>query len=323
MRNPDDIANINTHSQADLSYLFDKEHFISSLHTACPQMALYNQISDYPKHAVLQHKIPIVPRSLQDTLPPTGWTHPEEWHDKFHAWLDNKTTISASAPALVGLGRAYLEYPIHSDSPLFASNFGKILRFREDVRHLAATTLYSLSQTFDLAMNAERGIQENAYFGAHLRTEADAVKAFDVRFNNSRYEVQSKLFLEQAKGAELPVLYLASGNQTEIQRFKTDALNEYGISVTTKSELLAGVDLETLEALAWDQRGLVDFLVLLKASQFAGIGHSSFAWNIALVRHLESQVEGYLEGDQLLSDEFSRIYGVPLSTPQYASCMWP
>jgi hypothetical protein len=323
VRNPDDIFNIYTPKRANFSYLLDLQHFKDSLSTACPQMSLYNTLEDFPRHKSLQKKLTLVPRSLQRRLPVTGWEKPEEWHLKFHNWLSNKTSVSPEHPALVGLGRAYLEYPIFSDGVAFAKNFGKLLRFREDTRYLAAATLYSLSEKFALSLDPSDKIPKHGFFGAHLRTEADAVKAFDNRFNNSRYEVQSELFLEQAVASNLPVLYVASGNLTEVARFKADALETYGISVTTKNELLEGEDLEKLQGLAWDQQALVDFQVMLKASSFAGIGHSSFAWNIALIRHLVDGSEGYLEGPQLLSDGLSQIYGVPKSTPQYGTCMWP
>jgi hypothetical protein len=53
------------------------------------------------------------------------------------------------------------------------------------------------------------------------------------------------------------------------------------LTVTTKHDLLTGDDLSELEALRFDQRTMVDFL-LSKSSDFAGVGHSSFAWNVAL-----------------------------------------
>lgn len=105
------------------------------------------------------------------------------------------------------------------------------------------------------------------------------MKAFDSRFNNSRYEVQTSLFLEQAAAANLPVMYVASGNQTEVARFRKDARLTHNMAIVTKSELLEEQDLEQLQRLTWDQQALVDFLVMLKASGFSGVGHSSFALN--------------------------------------------
>jgi hypothetical protein len=79
-----------------------------------------------------------------------------------------------------------------------------------------------------------------------------------------------------------------------------------------------------LEALSWDQQGMVDFLVMLRASRFAGVGHSSFAWNVALVRHLFAQQKDHLKGPHLLkNDELSEVYGYPRQYPEYASCLWP
>lgn len=78
--------------------------------------------------------------------------------------------------------------------------------------------------------------------------------------------------------------------------------------MATKFDVLSATDAEALRELTLDQQALVDFLVVLKASDFAGIAHSSFAWNIALKRHLEARRTDsklHLEGPQMLSDELS------------------
>jgi len=95
--------------------------------------------------------------------------------------------------------------------------------------------------------------------------------------------------------------------------------------VTTKFNLLKEKDLEELQALKWDQQGLVDFLVMLKASDFAGIGHSSFAWNVALKRHVFVKKKDRVRGPEILmGDELSLIYGdVRGYEPEYAACLWP
>jgi hypothetical protein len=95
------------------------------------------------------------------------------------------------------------------------------------------------------------------------------------------------------------------------------------MSVTTKFDHLSGQDLEELKNLAWDQQALVDFLVMMKAADFAGIAHSSFAWNIALKRHQYAKKKDHLDGPQMLSDELSQMYGIPRGYPEYAACLWP
>jgi hypothetical protein len=73
-----------------------------------------------------------------------------------------------------------------------------------------------------------------------------------------------------------------------------------------------------------DQQALVDYLVLSKASEFAGVGHSSFAWNLALARHLFTiQKDDELDGPQMFGDALSRIYGAPGGNPEFPTSMWP
>jgi hypothetical protein len=94
--------------------------------------------------------------------------------------------------------------------------------------------------------------------------------------------------------------------------------------VTHKFELLKGQDREELEKLKWDQRALVDFLVLIKAQEFAGVGHSSFSWNVALKReHIgEGPVKHGKWEDSLWRDGLSTLYGVRESYVDSAGCMW-
>jgi hypothetical protein len=127
----------------------------------------------------------------------------------------------------------------------------------------------------------------------------------------------------------LSIIYIASGNATEVSNFAADARAWKGgqnLIVTTKFDLLKGSDLALLNSLAWDQQALVDFLVLLVATQFGGVGHSNFAWNIALKRHRYSKMTGsdHLQnGPYTSSDEYSQIYSEVGRYAEYSCCMWP
>ena len=78
----------------------------------------------------------------------------------------------------------------------------------------------------------------------------------------------------------------------------------------SKSDLLFDNDLRELENLLWDQRGLVDFEILLRATQFGGYARSSFSQNIAFRRRFHSQVEDpWADRDNLYHDELSVVYG--------------
>lgn len=330
VRNAQDISKIRTGQRTEMSYMFDRKHFVDSLALSCPGLRLYDTIESIPNRAEIGGPIPLQPEDLQPPSPGTGIPKPESWPSDFRAWLVRETggTSSGGPTTLVELGRSYLIYPIYSDGTNFAHQFGSILKFRPDVRVLATTTFRRLLEEFKIEYNEKNpsAITENAYFGAHLRTEKDAVEGWPAPdWVYSRYTTQSAAYLNQSIAANLSVIYVTSGNLTEVTRLASDA-SRYNIRVTTKHELLPPADLQQLNELAWDQQGLVDFLVMLKASDFAGIAHSSFAWSIALKRHLSARRKDrklHLQGPQMLSDELSQIYGMVAQYPEYAACVWP
>ncbi|KAI9648177.1 hypothetical protein NHQ30_002809 [Ciborinia camelliae] len=327
VRSPKDISKLRTGERAGLDYMFDVQHFIDSLRLSCPELLLYRYVDEVPNRARGSGPIALLPESLvSEEIPKTGLEHPEAWREQFFGWMEGWTSFGTpptmETPVLIDLGRSYLQYPIYSDGEEMALAFGGILKFREDVRILATTVLRNLLSTYNISRDISQPILPNTFFGAHLRTEIDAVKAWPAKdWIYQRYEVQSKRYLKKLVDTNLTLIYVASGNQTEIARFSRDAA---AYDLTTKFMLLDVEDREYLKTLAWDQQALVDFLVMMKSSSFVGIGHSSFAWNVALKRHAFSKRKrGYLDGPQLLSDELSQIYGIPHMYPEYAACLWP
>ncbi|TDZ32142.1 hypothetical protein C8035_v000736 [Colletotrichum spinosum] len=322
VRDESDISQIRTGKKVNLDYMFDREHFVRSLNASCPQLRLFNSSDDVAARLGPPRtwSVGLFPESLieEEKIPSTGIPHPEKWKEQLHAWLkqiDEKTDNAPTGrpnegPFVVDLGRSYLTYPIYSDGEAFATTFGNMLKFRSDARELATRAMLRIGRSF---------------FGAHLRTEKDAMENWnpaDPTWEWSEYGKQTDAYLDQAARSDLRVVYVASGNATEVGIFAGQA-HARGVAVVTKTDLLSGRDLARLGALAWDQQALVDFLVMLGAAQFGGIGHSSFAWNIALKRHLFAQERDHLSGPQMLSDDMSQIYGIPGKWPEYAACLWP
>lgn len=116
------------------------------------------------------------------------------------------------------------------------------------------------------------------------------------------------VFLNQGHGADS-----STSGWKVTGRFAGDAarvLAPNNYAVVTKSDLLSGVEFKELKASTFGQQALVDYLVLLKASDFAGIAHSSFAWSIALKRHERARrSRGCLEAPGMLSGGLSKIMG--------------
>ncbi|RDL34571.1 Uncharacterized protein BP5553_07699 [Venustampulla echinocandica] len=325
LRDTMDITQIRTGVKTDMSFMFDTQHFLDSIRLSCPSLKIHSSIEDIKDFHNPRDAISLLPESLVDNVPATGLPEPAAWRGQFYTWLEQFSTPEVPGPMVIDLGRSYLTYPIYSDGEAFALSFGSILKPRSDVRVLATKTLQSLAETYSLNLDLSQDILPKAFFGAHLRTEKDAVEGWPAPdWVYSRHETQSKAYLEQAPRSNSSIVYVASGDLNEVARFAVDASKASdAFTVTTKFDLLKGRDLEELQALKWDQQSLVDFLVMLKASDFAGIGHSSFAWNVALKRHVFAESKRHLDGPQMMSDELSQIYGEVRGYPEYAACLWP
>lgn len=326
MRDAEDTTAIRTRVRTDMDYMLDSSHFRESLRLSCPGLILYGSLDDVP--GSLHEPISVLPEILEgDNVPASGLEHPEAWRDSFYSFLSEHLTLAPGSKAVIDQQRSYLKYPIYTDGESFALAFGKILKFRRDTRYLATQTLKALAQITgyaeDRGFALDTPILPDFFMGVHLRTERDAREGWPAQdWVYGRYETQAKYYLEQANSTSLKHIYIASGEAAEIEKFRVEA-SALGLTVHTKTSVLSQVDLETLNSLSWDQQGMVDFLVMLKASDFAGVAHSSFAWNIALLRHIHAKKKDHLQGPQSLSDELSQIYGTPYQYPEYAACLWP
>ncbi|KAJ0167057.1 hypothetical protein CTA2_4617 [Colletotrichum tanaceti] len=338
-----------------MAYLFDVGHFVESLRLSCPQLRLYNSTNDATKAIGLPTTFTMgfFPELLDEIKMTKSsgialLTHPERWKKKLYEWLGEADTSmgptgrQTKGPFVLELGRSYLSFPVSFDPDDFVASFGNILKFRADTRQLATTTLRRMAERFNFESTLRKGVAaagtslpsaenpgvlENAYFGAHLRVEKDAMFYWDPNgdyWGWTKYDKQTAAYTEQATKANLSLIYVASGETEHVERFRNESATR-GITVINKQDVL-GKDVEKLDRLKWDQQALVDFLVMLRASQFGGMSHSSFAWNVALKRHLhvkDAANKSHLDGPQMLSDELSQVYGKPKEFAEYASCMWP
>ena len=215
-------------------------------------------------------------------LSPANWTN--AFNDRLNSSYPRK--FSESAPVLVSLHNPLLQWPIDSDGQAFIASFGRIIRFNEEVRRLAAVVFYSMNEKYQLGMNpALPGIQEGKFYGSHLRTAVDAVKA-----GWTPYSIQSKNYIMEAVHSNIPLIYLAADSPPELLQFVQAANLSSAIKVTTKDLLLLrkgfAKELDEMSLLTLDQQSLIDYEVLLRASRFGGTWESSFAWNLAMRRHV-------------------------------------
>jgi hypothetical protein len=310
-----------------MEYMFDIQHFKNSLKMSCPELKLIKQLDQ----SASSRRRGLRPESLFATPPTTGIEHPEEWQVKLYTWIDQWMAPSLSSPIVVDLERSFLQYPTHSDGHEFAHEFGGIMKFRPDVRQLATTALRNMVEKYDLHVDVTQEMFQASFLGVHLKTDEESPmieRRHLVDAPYTRLDPQAHSYFTQASSSNLKLIYAASGNISAIQQLDGEAIPG-DQAVISKYDLLTGKERDQLDALKWDQRALVDYLVLLKASEFAGVGHSSFSWNVALNRHELSRRNGSLGGGnegqrwKEWSDGISKLYGVIESYVESSACMWP
>lgn len=338
LRNAKDITDIETTTEVPLEHILDRQTFVTHLTGACPGMQLYERAEDFPFYAQRRAEIDLVGSQFEPDHPTTGLTAPQDWRGQFDAYLEQQQQQAAvfddaTKPVHVKLGQSFLEYPARADGDGFYREFGKILSFRNDTRRLAAKVVQQLQQRYELPIDPARAINPEAYYGAHLRLEDDAIWAWPpAEWRFSRKEEQFAAQIGNIARTGLRVVYVASGNLTVVDEFAeavraSTEIPQQDIVVVTKHDLLQGEDKQELEGMPFDQQALVDFLVMFKASAFMGVAHSSFPWNVALRRHeLSNYTEFANEGSDLLRDEWSVIEGKAADYPHvdpFVYGIWP
>lgn len=307
VRGADDLSNLETGNIAPFTYMFDASHFNTSLTSACPQISIITESAEralYPSLTTAN----LTTKSLGDTFKVVRVVDfLPEWRGAFDKWVKEE-----GAQGGVGLGRelrvdmqaAWFEFPILYDELEFTASFGRIVRFSHELRQLAAVVLYALDKKYGLEIDAAAmGVPAaEKYYGAHLRTDDDAIKA-----SFAGYEEQSTAYLKGAQQHALSLIYLASGSAKDTKRFTKEAKSKK-IAVTGKYALLEGnrefrEELTQMRALTWDQQALIDFVVLLRSSHFGGTWASSFAYNIAFQRHVAVEDGGWTHSASALAVE--------------------
>ncbi|RDW85377.1 hypothetical protein BP5796_03702 [Coleophoma crateriformis] len=286
----------------DMEYLFDKDLFYARLGEACPQLKIYNSRRAIPGPGQVVNAEWGWKQVWNATLPGAirRW---ERYYKRWRVPPPNITMVDLAVHLNIG--------DICTHGPDFANSFGQILASHPEAYRVAAAVLFELSYQYKLAFDPSSMFMKDAYLGIHLRTAADAVK-----FHFLDFETQAQRYQELAKAADLPVIYVASGNQSSIRMF---AALVAPTPVVTKYTLLRDTyELDTLRAMTWDQQGLVDTIVLMKSSMFLGMNSSSMSWNVAKTRQAmlpqgvcsgQKETPRRFENGNSLVDELSVIIG--------------
>ena len=313
-RSQEDISNVWA-SRASFDTFFDEEWFLSTMGQVCPQMAIYKPES----HQKLVDALPgnYLPRSRR--MDADQGNTKKAYLEHLDTWLKEKKEFHPKNLTLVNLERTLWDIDTRSLPLGFRRNFGQLLRINPGIRRLAALVVRNLDSKHTLRLDPREAIPKHAFYGAHLRTEADAKNAGWLDGDNSNFTAQTDAYIAQALKHKLKVIYVASGNATDLKRFRAKAAAyRPSLNVTSKFDLLSSNEAAALRELTWDQQALVDYEVLQRSSVFGGIVKSSFSYGIALVRNQRLEDTGrsmdpwfvmHEEVDVAFDDGVSRVLG--------------
>ncbi|KAK4498792.1 hypothetical protein PRZ48_009302 [Zasmidium cellare] len=280
-RSDDDLSNVWA-SRSPFDHFFDEEWFLKTIQEACPDMSVYKPQPDQPlKEAVPGVFYPRTRRADTDF-----GNNKRAYLESLQTFLDENGQVDPDEVTLVNLERTLWDIDTRSLPLGFRRNFGQLLRINPTIRRLAAIVVQQLSLKFAIDIDPRDAIPRRAFYGAHLRTESDAQNAGWLDEANANFSAQTNAYIAQALKHKLEVIYVASGNATDLALFRHKALSHAPpLNVTSKFDLLPPNEAAALKELSWDQQALVDYEVLQRCSVFGGLAKSSFSYNIAMTRN--------------------------------------
>lgn len=244
---------INFEHWENYDWLFDMDRLRATLAAECPQLKLYDTY----------YKV-----DEQWNSTGLGFTHYD--HGTFKRHIDDimlEMNRTSHNKTLV----------VWENEPLFGWNF-----YRENKRiHQSLYRAVNFRPELLTIASQVVSLLPPKFVAIHLRNELDTIA-----YN---YTTQVAPLLDMMKNnfTDIDTIYIAVGTPKIEQKFRDD-MKVYGYKVISKRSLLdteKTVDiLAKVNKLPFDQRGVIDFQILLQAEYFFGVGISSFAYGVAFER---------------------------------------
>lgn len=258
-----------SHGYWPFENLFDEDWLLEAFGEHCPQMTFYHNVSDVQAESTVEDDY-AVPRArtdkTQDESVPLVVEHFEKW-------------LTGTAPGytpgvlnLVVILPTLWAYDLQT-SPKLRLALGRMCKINPRIRELAAAATWNLRTSYHLEaqIDPRRQIYRGAFYGMHLRTERDAALMTSWLQSYGGFEDQAAWHLEKCVSLGLKLIYVASGNEKDIERLKEMAMDKGKITVVSKNDLITDpADKTVLDSLTWDQHGALDWEVLARSSYFAG-----------------------------------------------------
>lgn len=310
LRDSIDLLNFNLFNES--AYMpyeewFDSEHLTSSMARACPQMKI-----KHPK-GLGTPAMPVAHEWSMDvnSAPGYQWLAGYFWVGRpFKVWFDeellrirssfvaSRSSVDVREPSerqtvsdpnqvqgatIIEIASQFLIYRITDDATgrdlALWNDIAHLIRFRESARVVIAKLLSQLDRPF---------------IGVHFRTEKDNIwSSFDTQLTRDLDALDTLWSQSGTPLEEKPLIYLACGDESQIQRFSESA-NQRGWDVTSKYDLVKD-DAYTLTQLAtmpFDFQGAVDMGIMLRSHFFLGITGSAFSSTIANMRDSTGRYRG-------------------------------
>ncbi|RDL30805.1 uncharacterized protein BP5553_10150 [Venustampulla echinocandica] len=262
------------------SFFWDMKHLKSEVGKQCPQLKV--RVCDDRS-------------GISKIVTPPKRTYLEAPHSKdtFRGLVKNSfeksnytlSSVTASSPALIEFSDTYIgwDYKKSSELSTIRKSLFKALQFNKDLLHLSTEVLKSPQ------------LNNGAFIGIHLRAENDWPAGFGTAEDQMRLYVAEIERIQTTVSYVVDTIYVSSGDIDGIQRFR-DMLEPLGYIVHDKWTLLANEPetLAYLEALPFDQKGIVEYNVLVDARFWIGIITSSMSSLIAYARTVDER-EDYFE----------------------------
>lgn len=309
LRDSNDLLNFNLFN--DSAYMpyeqwFDSEHLTSSMSRACPQMKI--------KHSkgLGTAAMPVAHDWTMDvnSAPGFQWLAGYFWVGRpFKVWFDEElsrirsnfieeSSLNARAEeaeraasnldqaegaTIIEIASQFLIYRITDDATgrdlALWNDISHLVRFKEPARVVIANILSQIDRPF---------------IGVHFRTERDNIwSSFDTQLKRDLDMLDTLWSQSGTDMEEKPLLYLACGDETQIERFRESA-NLRGWAVTSKYDIVKddAYTLSQLVAMPFDFQGAVDMGIMLKSHFFLGITGSAFSSTIANMRDSTGRYRG-------------------------------
>lgn len=256
---------------------FDLEHLESALAFQCPQLNLRfdGDTADIKVNLA-------APKRQYHQDPHTQGTFRSLTEDVLSE--GKIQDISATSPAVISFGDSFIgwNYTEADELNTIRKDLFSTLRYNPELLNIGSYILQSPEL-------------QSGFIGVHLRGEKDWPSSF------GRIDRQMRLYTEEMekynaeRDQEQRDVYVSCGNQTSIQIWR-EQLEPLGYRVHDKWTILErDTDkLAQLESLLFDEKGVIEYQMLLNADFFLGPAMSSMSSLIAFARTAEQDEDFFM-----------------------------